>query len=433
MTPKRIQNPKRLTPAEKAKAKVNEYEEFPAEIQQKIPQRIEFLNPNHTNSIIMEEVLQTSAKFLGDNPTNYPIHIQILLDNLTRAFIKRHINLHEKSMKVLEYHLICNEILLQSIASPNDQPAAKIINWARSPTEIYQIQIISPKEMGKVRRKVLDLPSEIQNLIFHNPSYTEYFDRWIQRMMLITNGEDKEYKEVYSKKTLRVFEPHCCFPGLIYIPEKDYRISKQHMNKGWELYEIGNTELGAQLFEEGFLSYYPVKHIKEVRDFPPIVRNTVKNIQNNLQKRHLGMSVNQSTVLRIWSTVPKFDPENYMEVKSAEHCILINPFDSDLVAELRMGRIPLKLDDPLGIINLWRTFKKKFMINAVQELSPIRKVLANNDRIIIFGEDISALGIWEQLLRQSKYIYQNEKWWSQTDINPKEIIDESIALDSDGT
>jgi hypothetical protein len=145
------------------------------------------------------------------------------------------------------------------------------------------------------------------------------------------------------------------------------------------------------------------------------------------------MSVNQSTVLRIWSTVPKFDPENYMEVKSAEHCILINPFDSDLVAELRMGRIPLKLDDPLGIINLWRTFKKKFMINAVQELSPIRKVLANNDRIIIFGEDISALGIWEQLLRQSKYIYQNEKWWSQIDINPKEIIDESIALDSDGT
>jgi flagellar motor switch protein FliG len=150
MTAKRIQNPKRLTPAEKGKAKVNEYEEFPAEIQQKIPQRIEFLNPEHTNSIILEEVLQTSAKFLGDNSTNYPIHIQILLDNLTRAFIKKHKNLHEKSIKALEYHLVCNEILLQSIASPNDQPVAKIINRARSPTEIYQIQRISPKEMGKV-------------------------------------------------------------------------------------------------------------------------------------------------------------------------------------------------------------------------------------------------------------------------------------------
>jgi hypothetical protein len=150
MTAKRIQNPKRLTPAEKGKAKVNEYEEFSAEIQQKIPQRIEFLNPEHTNSIILEEVLQTSAKFLGDNSTNYPIHIQILLDNLTRAFIKKHKNLHEKSIKALEYHLVCNEILLQSIASPNDQPVAKIINRARSPTEIYQIQRISPKEMGKV-------------------------------------------------------------------------------------------------------------------------------------------------------------------------------------------------------------------------------------------------------------------------------------------
>jgi predicted transcriptional regulator len=88
MTSRRIQNPKHLTPAEKGKAKVNEYEEFSAEIQQKIPQRIEFLNSDHTNSIILEEVLQTSAKFLGDNSTNYPIHIQILLDNLTRAFIE---------------------------------------------------------------------------------------------------------------------------------------------------------------------------------------------------------------------------------------------------------------------------------------------------------------------------------------------------------
>jgi hypothetical protein len=114
-----------------------------------------------------------------------------------------------------------------------------------------------------------------------------------------------------------------------------------------------------------------------------------------------------------------------MKVKPAQHCILINPCDGDQVAKLRMGRIPLKLDDSLGIMNLWRTFKKKFMINAVQELSPARKVLPKSDRIIIFGEDISASGIWEQLLRQSKYIYQNEKWWSQTDINPKEIIDES--------
>jgi hypothetical protein len=32
MTPRRIQNSKHLTPAEKGKAKVNEYEEFPVKI-----------------------------------------------------------------------------------------------------------------------------------------------------------------------------------------------------------------------------------------------------------------------------------------------------------------------------------------------------------------------------------------------------------------
>jgi len=195
-------------------------------------------------------------------------------------------------------------------------------------------------------------------------------------MMLIANGKDKEYKKVYGRKTLRVFKLYCNFPGLIYIPQKDYGISKQRMNGDWEHYDIRSPELGAQLFEEWFLSYYHVKHIEELRDFPPIVRNTVKNVQSNLQKRHLGMSVNQSTVLRIWSTVLEFDPKNYMEVKPAQHCILINTSEIDQVAELRMGMIPLKLDDPLGIMNLWRTFKKKFMINDVHELSPGRKVLA---------------------------------------------------------
>jgi ribosomal protein L16 Arg81 hydroxylase len=31
------------------------------------------------------------------------------------------------------------------------------------------------------------------------------------REYLIANGEDKEYKKVYGRKTLRVFKPHCSF------------------------------------------------------------------------------------------------------------------------------------------------------------------------------------------------------------------------------
>lgn len=95
------------------------------------------------------------------------------------------------------------------------------------------------------------------------------------------------------------------------------------------------------------------------------------------------MSINQSTVLRIWSTVPEFDPENYMKVKPAQHCILTNPSSSEQVVELRMRMIPIKLHYPLGIMNLWQIFKKKAMINAVQELSPVRKVLAKNDRVLV--------------------------------------------------
>jgi hypothetical protein len=253
-------NSKRLTPAEKGKAKVNEYEESPAEIQQKVPQQIEFFNLDKTNSIILEEVLQTSTKYSKGDLNHYPLHIQILLDNLTQAFLKSHKNLHDRSMKATEYHLSFNKILLQSVASTSTK-------WIRSPTEIYQIQRISPKEMGKIRQRVLDLPGEIQNLIFTSPSYTEYFDRWIQRMMLIINGKKFEYKKVFGIKTLRVFEPHCEFPGLIYVPDKEYGLSRQLWNGDWDHFEIGCPELGAQLFEEGFLSYYPVKHLEEIRDF----------------------------------------------------------------------------------------------------------------------------------------------------------------------
>jgi hypothetical protein len=261
--PPEIKNPECLTLAEKGKAKVNEYAEYPAEklqkisqqiellnlenpkrltpaeIQQKIPKQVEFFNLEKSNSIRLEEVFQTSTKYSKGDLKNYPLHIQILLDNLTQAFLKSHKNFHDKSMKAIEYHLNSNKILLQSITSPNGQLAVKIVNRIRSPTEAYQIQRVNPKEKGKIRQRVLDLPDEIQNLIFTSPSYTEYFDKWIQRMMLITNGKDIEYKKVYGAKTLRVFEPHCEFPRLIYVPDKEYGLSRQLWNGDWEHYEIG--------------------------------------------------------------------------------------------------------------------------------------------------------------------------------------------------
>jgi hypothetical protein len=70
-----LENPKLLTPAEEWNAKVNEYGESPAEIYQKVPQQIEFLNPEKTNSIILEEVLQTSTKYSKGDPNSYPLHI----------------------------------------------------------------------------------------------------------------------------------------------------------------------------------------------------------------------------------------------------------------------------------------------------------------------------------------------------------------------
>jgi hypothetical protein len=133
--------------------------------------------------------------------------------------------------------------------------------------------------------------------------------------MLITNGTDLEYKKVYGAKTLRVFEPHCEFPGLLYVPDKEYGLSCQHLNGDWEYYKIGCPEIGAQLFEEGFLSYYPIRHFEELRDFPPIDRNTVKSIQDEQLRRWL--KTDHPLVLRIWSTIPEFDPENFMEVRPA--------------------------------------------------------------------------------------------------------------------
>lgn len=41
-------------------------------------------------------------------------------------------------------------------------------------------------------------------------------------MILITNGKNFEYKKVFGIKTLRVFELHCEFPGLIYVSDKEY-------------------------------------------------------------------------------------------------------------------------------------------------------------------------------------------------------------------
>jgi hypothetical protein len=57
--------------------------------------------------------------------------------------------------------------------------------------------------------------------------------------MLITNGKNFEFKKIFGIKTLRVFEPHCEFPGLIYVPDKEYGLSRQLWNGDWDHYEIG--------------------------------------------------------------------------------------------------------------------------------------------------------------------------------------------------
>jgi hypothetical protein len=161
-----------------------------------------------------------------------------------------------------------------------------------------------------------------------------------------------------------------------------------------------------------------------------IVCDTIKTIQDEHLRRRLNTS--SPIILRIWSIVPEFDPSNFMEVKPAKHCILINPSVNDYAAELRMGRIPLKFEDPLSIMNLWRIVKKGFMINAVQEIRN-RPVLAKNNRIIIFGEDMSVLGIWGKRLKISNYHYINGKWWSKTYMDPKDLIDHNMLSGSDGT
>jgi hypothetical protein len=72
------------------------------------------------------------------------------------------------------------------------------------------------------------------------------------------------------------------------------------------------------------------------------------------------------------------------------------------------------------------------MTNVVQELAT-RQVLAKNERIIIFSEGMSTLGTWGQLLNLSDYVYSNGRWWSKTYMDPKDLIDNSIVTDSDGT
>jgi len=67
------------------------------------------------------------------------------------------------------------------------------------------------------------------------------------------------------------------------------------------------------------------------------------------------------------------------------------------------------------------------MTNVVQELAT-RQVLAKNERIIM-----STLGTWGQLLNLSDYVYSNGRWWSKTYMDPKDLIDNSIVTDSDGT
>jgi hypothetical protein len=120
-------------------------------------------------------------------------------------------------MQALDYCFAVDEALIATSFSKNQGPADKP-EGTLEPTAHYDYHRISPFGRLEVQKKFLTLTEELQNKILSSRSFYEYFDRWIQTMMLLGDKPDEKIKNEFGPYSFRMYEMIDGFPKVFYIP-----------------------------------------------------------------------------------------------------------------------------------------------------------------------------------------------------------------------
>ena len=182
---------------------------------------------------------------------------------------------------------------------------------------------LSLKTQSLLRSVVANLPTDIQFRILESEAMFRSFDLWskyFEKLVTATIPNPDELDEgdnvfieldweEHFGSSLRVYEKKYPFPGLLinyddgsYVVDDDSDDDDDVRDPNWL----------SQMFEYDFIKFIKLTSHNQASQLPQIIQTAIRGFK--------GPFVS----IRCWSTLPKWERDNWMSVQPSKHLILIN-------------------------------------------------------------------------------------------------------------
>ncbi|KAL0000481.1 hypothetical protein SO802_014262 [Lithocarpus litseifolius] len=243
-----------------------------------------------------------------------------------------------------------------------------------------------------IRCAVANLPSDIQKCIFERKAMFRSFDLWYDYFKKLVTAPIPDPDELdeddnvfiqldweeYFGKSSRVYERKIHpFPGLL-INYEDDELDEEDMDPDWL----------SQMFEFGFIRMIRVSNRDQLDQLPRIIQQVVARTRS------------PSVTIRCWSTLPKWDTDNWMNVQPSKHLILVNGYTHQ--GPWYKGNSYLSYRNHYALAECWGNYFNNQILEVIQNLWKDYHFEGHTDRITVFG--LKPYGIATQHLSIADYI-----------------------------
>ena len=148
--------------------------------------------------------------------------------------------------------------------------------------------------------------------------------------------------EKHFGSSLRVYEKKHPFLGLLI----DYDDGSYVADNDSDDDDDRDPNWLSQMFEYGFIKFIKLTSHKQTSQLPQIIQTAIKGFESSFIRSFVS--------IRCWSTLPKWERDNWMNVQLSKHLILIN--GRTYQGQWLEGNSHLSFEDPFALAKCWRNY-----------------------------------------------------------------------------